>query len=144
MAKILWIMNKYVGGEKAEEFYPYFLSYTQQELEKRGHQLSFVFFSDLLANNKHIDNKFVFKSDEFRNLSKTDIDMEAQRIEKEYEFTFKQAYFADIIQTFKGQNERKITVPEKYFSDLSFLVPRFLFLEQLILSQNFDVIFSDV
>ncbi len=144
MANILWIMNKYVGREKAEEFYPYFLSYTQQELEKKGHQLSFIFFSDLLANNKRLNNKFVFKTEEFLHLSKKEIDAEAKRIEKEYEFTFKQAYFADIIQTFRGQNGRKITVPEKYFDDLSFLVPQFLFLEQLILSQNFDVIFSDV
>ena len=144
MSKILWIINKYVGGEKSEEFYPHFLSNTQRELEKKGHELSFVFFSNLLVNNEIISNKFVFKGEEFLSLTKKDIDIEAQRIEKDYEFTFKQAYFSDIIQVFKGQNNRKITVPEKYFKNLSFLVPRFLFLEQLITSHNFDVIFSDV
>ena len=144
MSKILWILNKYVGSDKSEEFYPHFLSNTQKELEKKGHQLSFVFFSDLLANSEDIRNKCVFRDGEFINLTKEGTDNEAIRIEREYGFTFKQAYFSDIIQVFKGQNNRKITVPEKYFKDLSFLVPRFLFLEQLITSHNFDVIFSDV
>ena len=143
MSKILWIMNKYVGSDKSEEFYPHFLSNTQKQLEKEGHKLCFVFFSGLLASNEIIKNKFVFKNQEFSSITKKDLDIEAVRIEKEYGFTFKQAYFSDIIQVFKGQNNRKITVPEKYFKDLSFLVPRFLFVEKLMISHDFDVIFSD-
>ena len=143
MANILWIVNKYLGKEKEDEFFPYFLTHTQKELVKEGHQLSFCFFSDSLANNKHLNNKFVYK-DDYHQLSSKEIESEASRIEKKYEFTFKQAYFADIVQTFKGQNHRKITVPEKDFSDLSFLVTRFLFLEKVILANNIDVIFSDV
>ena len=136
-------MNKYVGSDKSEEFYPHFLSNTQKQLEKEGHELCFVLFSDLLESNEMIKNKFVYKDQELLSKKKNDLDIEAVRIEKEYEFTFKQAYFSDIIQVYKGQNNRKITVPEKYFKDLSFLVPRFLFLEELIMSHDFDVIFSD-
>ena len=44
MSKIFWIINKYVGSEKSEEFYPYFLSNVQKELEKNRNKLSFVFF----------------------------------------------------------------------------------------------------
>lgn len=144
MKKLLWIMNKYVGGNKSDLYYPYFLSKTQEELDKRGIQLSFLFFSDLLANNDLIHNKHVFKAEEFNKLNSDDLINEANRIEKEYNFTFKQAYFADIVQTFETQNGRKITVPENEFQDLSFLVPRFLFLENLVKEKNFDVIFSDV
>jgi len=144
MARILWIMNKYVGAEKSEEFYPYFLFYTQNGLEKEGHKLYFVFFSDLLANNELLKNKFVFRREDFHHLAPDEIEKEAGRIETEYHFTFKQACFADIVQTFKGQNERKITVPKKNFTDLSYLIPRFLFLEELITTNDIDVIFSDV
>lgn len=137
-------MNKYVGRDKSDEFYPYFLAGTQKELKKKGFELSFVLFSDLLANDEVFKNKIVFKQDENNQLSDDDIEHEAQRIEKEYGFTFKQAYFADILQTFEGQNGRKITVQKKYFKELSFLVPRFLFLENIIVEKNIDVIFSDV
>jgi len=144
MARILWIMNKYVGAEKSEEFYPYFLSHVQEELKKRGHELLFIFFSDLLASNKLIENKVVFDPKESDGFSKEFYKKAAERIERDYEFTFKQAYFADILQTSKSQTGRKIGVPERDFSDLSFLIPRFLFLEKTILSRNIDVIFSDV
>lgn len=144
MSKILWIINKYVGRDKSEEFYPHFLLHTQKELNKRGHELSFVFFSELLSNNEIINNKYVFSNDKFAYLTKEGTDIQALRIERDYDFTFKQAYFSDIIQVFKGKTDRNITVPEKYFQDLSFLVPRFLFLEELITSHDFDVIFSDV
>ena len=143
MSKILWILNKYIGVDKSEEFYPPFLLRSQKELKKIGHELNFVLFSDLLANNELIKSKFIFKSENYLNLTENEIEIEAKRIEKDYNFTFKQAYFSDIVQTFKEQNHRKITVPEKYFNNLSFLVPRFLFLEELIISVDFDVIFSD-
>ncbi len=144
MSKILWIINKYVGSEESEEFFSDFLLNTQKELDKNGNKLSFVFFSDLLSNNQNISNKFVFRDQDFHYLSKKDLDIEAFRIEKYYDFTFKQAYFADIIQVFEGRSNREISVPEKYYSDLSFLVKRFLFLEELLSSQEFDVIFMDM
>lgn len=141
---LLWIINKYVNGDMSQKFYPIFLANTQKELANKGYELSFVFFSELVANNDLIQNKIVFRQEEFIHLSAEDIEHEAHRIEKEYSFTLKQAYFADIVQTFDGQDERKITVPKKDFKDLSFLVPRFIFLENLIVEKNIDVIFSDV
>lgn len=144
MARILWVVNKYLGKEEEDKFFPYFLASTQKELEKMGHKLSFVFFSDLLSDNGLVNNKFIYRVSDYGHLSSKEIDREAYRIEEQYGFTFKQAYFADIIQTFEGQNNRKITVPEKDFRELDFLVPRFLFLEKLILKNEIDVIFSDV
>jgi hypothetical protein len=142
--KALWIMNKYISGENNEIFYPFFLKYIQKELEKRDHQLSFVFFSDLFIASALTKNNFIYNKDKFDNLTSTELKTEAKRIEREYNFTFKQAYFPDLIQTSNNQYFRKITVPEDKFNNLDHLVSRFLFLEELILSQNFDVIFSDV
>ena len=141
---ILWIINKYVNGDMSQEFYPIFLANSQKELANKGYELSFVFFSELVANNHLNQNKILFRQENFNHLSKEEIEYEARRIEKEYSFTFKQAYFADIVQTFDGQDGRKIAVPKKDFNNLSLLVPRFLFLEKLIIDNNIDVIFSDV
>ena len=143
MSKILWILNKYVGREKDEEFYPYFLKYTQQELETKGHQLSFALFSDLLSECKIVSNKFVYLENVVLILSVKELIAEAKRIEKEYEFTFKQAWFPDILQTSKNQNGRKINVPEDELNDMEPLVKKFLYLEKLIQSEQIDVIFSD-
>ena len=79
----------------------------------------------MLSTNDLITNKFVFANQDFLNLSEEDLDIEAMRIEKDYCFTLIKAYFPDIIEVFKGQNNRKITVPEKYYKNLSFLVWRF-------------------
>lgn len=144
MANILWIVNKYTIGKKDEKFYPVFLKYIQEELNKKGHQLSFVFFSKSFIDSVLSQNNFMYDEDRYTNLKYNDLQIEAARIEKEYNFTFKQAYFPDIIQTSKFQNGRKISMPEEEFNNLNHLIGRFLFLENLILTQKFDVIFSDV
>jgi len=144
MTKILWILNKYIGNEKEHEFFTNFLSETQIELQKKGYELNFIFFSDLLSSDKSLTNKFVYDELNFSHLSAEELEIEANRIERVYEFTLKQAYFSDIIQTFKPRNYRKITIPKNEFKDLDFLIPRFLFLEHIIKSKNIDVIFSDV
>ena len=143
MKKVLFILNKHCGLEKTEMFFQEFLINFQSELISYDIELSYVFFSENLKGI-NVQNKCVYEKEKFIHLTKNDISIHAKRIEKEYKFTFKQAHFADIVQTFKGQNHRKITVPERNFNDLSFLVPRFIFLENLIISQDFDVIFSDI
>lgn len=144
MKNILWVLNKYVEDNESNQYYPHFLLETQKRLKQKGFNLHFVFFSDNFSNNPLLDNKIIFRDNEYDNLSEEEIITEAQRIEKDYEFTFKQAYFADIIQTYPNRNYREITVPKKDFHDLDFLVPRFLFLENIISEKKMDIIFSDV
>lgn len=142
MASILWIVNKYIVGKKDEKFYPIFLKNIQEELNKKGHQLSFVFFSQSFNESVLSGNNYFYELEKYSDRSFSDLQFEASRIEREYSFTFKQAYFPDIIQTSK--NVRKIDVPEKKLNDLNHLIGRFIFLENLVLSKNFDAIFSDV
>ena len=144
MAKILWIMNKYVTCKGTERYYPFFLKKVQQELKKKGYELFYIFFTDLFDNDDLIDNKIKYNKDKYSILSKNELTNEAERIERDYGFTFKQAYFPDIVQTSPDQNMRKISVPEKEFNNIENLISKFLFLENIILMQGFDIIFSDV
>ncbi|MDA3778910.1 MAG: hypothetical protein PF487_01555, partial [Bacteroidales bacterium] len=72
-----------------------------------------LFEDSVLTTN----NSFYSQSNHF-NLSKEQIDNHAHRIEKEYNFTFKQSLFPDLIQVSKSQNGRKIVLPEKEFNKL--------------------------
>ena len=144
MTKVLWIMNKYVTGSGSQAYYPYFLKSLQDELKDKRYELYFVFFSDRLKKNMLGKNNHYCESEEYDNLSEDEIAYEARRIEREYEFTLKQAWFPDILQTSKFQNSRKISVPEIELNETKHLVVRFVFLEKLILDQKIDVLFSDV
>ncbi|NQU34188.1 MAG: hypothetical protein HQ521_13225 [Bacteroidetes bacterium] len=144
MKKILWIMNKYVKGEKDEAYYPHFLKHLQDELSAKDIELHFVFFSNLMKNNIQGNNNHFYSSLLFNDLSELDLQKEAFRIESEYVFTFKQAWFPDILQVSKKQNNRKITVPENELNDIEPLIKKFLFLEELISKEEIDIIFSDV
>ena len=144
MKKMLWIMNKYVIGERDQVYYPYFLKNLQDELKAKEFELHFVFFSDLMKDFILGDNNHFYNIDDFNGMTKNEIEKEAYRIEKEYAFTFKQAWFPDILQTSIKQNGRKISVPEKELNELKPLVEKFLYLEELIQSEKIDIIFSDV
>ena len=137
-------MNKYVNGAKEQAYYPFFLEYLQADLKAKGIQLHFVIFSDLMKDFILGDNNHFYNADDFNGMTKNEIEKEAYRIEKEYAFTFKQAWFPDILQTSKKQNGRKISVPEKELNELKPLVEKFLYLEKLIQSEKIDIIFSDV
>jgi hypothetical protein len=143
MKNVLFILNKHCGLEKSERFYRDFLINFQIELLTYDIELSYVFFSEILKE-VNVQNKCVYDNEKFIHLTYNDITIQAKRIEKEYEFTFKQAFFPDILQTFKGQDGTKLMPPEIIFNDLNFMIPKFLYLEDLILNNNFDIIFSDV
>lgn len=144
MSKVLWIVNKYLTGQKNEKYFPLFLKYVQDGLIKEGHQLSFIFFSNMFISSAQTEDNFIYQAGEFSDLSSEQIKLEAIRIERDYNFTFKQAFFSDLLQTSTRINSRNIHVPENEFNDLTHLVKRFLFLENLIVREGFDVIFSDV
>ena len=135
-------MNKYVTGKDSQSFYASFLKYCQVEMKKVGYLLRFVFFSDLFRESVKTENDYFYNSNNFR-LSISDLEIEAHRIERDYNFSFKQAYFPDIIQVSKYQNGRKIHIPEKEFSNLDHLVGKFLFLEKTILHNDIDAVFCD-
>lgn len=143
MKKVLFIINKYIGVDDSEYFFPDFLINFQSELLSHEVELSYVFFS---KNLKYINvqNKFIYDQEKFSHLSKKDISIQAKRIEKEYGFTFKQSFFPDILQTFNGQDGTILKAPEIFFNELNPLVYKFLYLEDLIIESNFDIIFSDV
>lgn len=142
MKKVLFFINKYIGIDESEYFFSDFLINFQKELLKHDIEISFVFFSKNLSNI-NLKNKFVYNKNEFNYLSNKNLINEAKRIEKEYKFTFKQAYYPDILQTYPGTDDRKVLPPESSFNKLNFLVPKFLYLENLISKNNFDIIFSD-
>ena len=143
MKKVLFILNKHCGLEKTEIFFQEFLTNFQKELINHEIELSYVFFSKNLKGI-NVENKCVYEKEKFIHLTKKDISIEAKRIEKEYKFTFKQSFFPDILQTFKGQDGTVLTPPEFFFNELKPLVTKFLYLEDLIKKNNYDIIFSDV
>ena len=143
MKKVLWILNKHCGLEKTEMFFPEFLINFQSELISHDIELSYVFFSENLKGI-NVENKCVYEKEKFIHLTKNDISIQAKRIEKEYKFTFKQSFFPDVLQTFKGQDGTILSPPDNFFNELNLLVSKFLYLESLILKNNYDIIFSDV
>ena len=142
MKKVLFILNKYCGLEETESFYPEFLINFQKQSYKYKIDISYAFFSKNLINI-NVENKCIYDEERFNNLSKEDLKIQANRIEKEYRFTFKQSLYPDILQTFNGQDGKQLSPPKALFNDLSYMVPRFLFLEKIIKNNNYDVIFSD-
>ena len=144
MKKILWVMNKYVSGGVGQDYYPYFLKYTQDDFKKYGLELHFVYFSSLFKKNAITTNNHFYNPAKSNVTADAELESQAARIERDYNFTFKQAWFPDLIQVSKEQNSRKISVPEYEFNDLDHLVKKFLYLEQLINDESIDVLFSDV
>jgi hypothetical protein len=141
MKKVLFIVNKYIGLESTEFFYSEFLISLQKELNKYNIKLSFVLFSKNLENIE-LENKYIFEADN-KVVNVKEVEAHANRIEKEYNFTFKKTLFPDLLQTFKGQNGSKIVPDENSFNELNPLVFKFLYLEKLIIKNNYDIIFSD-
>jgi len=138
--RILWILNKYVEGRSETRYYPDFLKGVEREIESLGHKIYFVFFSDAMRLRAKTKNNIFYDLCENKIKNADDI---AAKLEREYNFTFKQAYFPDQIQVSKHQDYRKIHLPEKEFNNISHLVTRFLFLEKIIKDKKIDVVFCD-
>ena len=138
--KILWVLNKYVEGGSLSLYYPDFLQEVENEISKSGHEIKFIFFSDAMKRNSKTKNNFYFNP---KRTKTKDVNRVAAELEDKYQFTFKQAYFPEQIQVSKSQDYRQIHLPEKEFRDLSFLVPKFLYLEKIINQEKIDVVFCD-
>ncbi|MCX6809791.1 MAG: hypothetical protein NTZ65_03545 [Candidatus Berkelbacteria bacterium] len=138
--QVLWITGKQVDGAVSSPHYPDFLKGVEVEMEKLGHKIHFIFFSDTMKKSAMTKNNFFYEPEkiEIKNTDKI-----AAKLENLYKFTFKQAYFPDQIQVSKYQDYRKIHLPEKEFRNLSHLIPRFLYLEKVIEKSAADVVFCD-
>ncbi|MFA6082410.1 MAG: hypothetical protein WC773_03295 [Patescibacteria group bacterium] len=140
MIKVLWILNKYVDGQNHSQFYPYFLADLEKECLSKEIQLEFTYFSDAQKKCDRTQHHHFF----FEHHRKiTDFHREAARIENEYNFTLNHAYYSDIIQVTKTQDTRRITVPEKELNNHQLLVEKFVYLENLVKKNGYDVIFCD-
>ena len=136
--KVLWILNKYVLANEFEKYYFDFLHFTKNEMLKKGIKVEFLSFSDNLKNTLYNEEIqfFINKKIEY------DIVETALSLENKYSFTFKGANFADLLQSI--DKLREINVSEKEFNELNQLVSKFIFLEQFIIDNKFNFIFSDV
>lgn len=137
---ILWILNKYVDGSSLSRYYPDFQKFVEEEVAKSGHRIYFAFVSEAMKAMAKTENNLFFSQSK---ISVKDPAEEANRLEKEYQFTFKQAYFPDQIQVSKSQDNRKIHLSEKEFNQLDRLIPKFLFLEKVIEEKKIDIVFCD-
>lgn len=135
---ILWVLNKYVDGGCLSLYYPDFLKHVEKEIEKAGHKIFFVFFSDAMRSRAKTKNNLFYKETKVKNAA-----LEARRLEKTYDFTFRQAYFSEIIQVSKLQDYRKINLPAREFEKVDILVPKYLYLEKIIDQMKIDVAFCD-
>ncbi len=137
MIKILFVVNKNVTCQRGQKFYPFFLRHLASCLKEKDIDLRYVFFG------KDVENSFV-KSDDFfyersiASVDKADLEKEANHIENAYGFTFKQAYYPEMLQAsqFSIQKDlRAIHLPEDVISDLDHLVDRFNYVQNIILNE---------
>ena len=136
-------MNKYVTGYEHQKYYPTFLKSLQDSLSVQDIELQFVLFSDNMKNVLNCRNIYSYNPLAYEKMTQEIVEFEAGRIETNYEFTIKQAWFPDIIQASKSQNTRRISVPSEELNDLNPLVKKFLFLEGLVKDNRYDILFSD-
>ena len=139
MIKVLWILNKYFPADDSSGGYIQFLIEVHKLLKTKDIDLHYVDFSCGTRTRLNLPNYHYFEAPAKSHASLNESMLD---VELKYGFTFKQAYFGDIIQVFPEQNERRIRVPERYFNDLSFLYDRFKYLEELIVDEKFSVLFS--
>lgn len=144
MIKALWIINKYVTFDIYEKNYLIFLKNLQEKLLNHNIELHYIFFNKNLYQKIDSLNCHYINNSENK-YNESEIIENGLKLEKKYHFTFKQSSFADIIQNiYQHKNLRNIDIPYKYFSNFSQQINNFIFLEEIILQKNIDVIFSDV
>lgn len=145
MTKILFIVNKYVICQGSQKFYPCFLKHLASCLKEKNIELNYVFFGEDLENSFLTSDDFFYERS-IASVDKADVEKEANRIENAYGFTFKQAYYPEMLQAsqFSKQKDlRAIHLPEDVISDLDHLVDRFNYVQNIILNENIDIVITD-
>ena len=147
MKKVLFIVNKHVTGERSQKYYIYFLNYLIKYFSDYNLDLKILFFSDHFKKKITDSSDILFYTNDEDSLNNAVIDYDRiNKIEKEYNFTFMQAIYPEMLQsgpyTIK-KDYRGIYIPEEETSDLRHLLPRFEYLEDLIMNQGIDIILSD-
>lgn len=145
MIKILFVVNKYVTCQEGQKFYPFFLRHLASSFKEKDIDLKYIFFGDDLENSFLTSDDF-FYGRSIANVDKADLKKEANRIENAYGFTFKQAYYPEMLQAsdFAVRNKwRAIHLPENVISELEHLVDRFNYVNNIISNENIDIVISD-
>jgi len=146
MINILYILNKNVVPGGDSKYWPYFLKYLQEDLKKKNINMRFVFLNKDFKKYVFTKNNLWYENKEMGNYDVSELFEEANSIEKKYKFTFKQAYYSEILQksTYSYiRNHRLIHLPENIVSDLSHLVDKFKFVNNIIIDHDFDIVLSD-
>ena len=97
MIKILFVVNKYVTCQGGQKFYPFFLRHLASRLKEKNIELKYVFFGGNLENSFLTSDDFFYERS-IASVDKVDLEKEANRIENAYGFTFKQAYYPEMLQ----------------------------------------------
>jgi hypothetical protein len=145
MKKVLFVLNKYVNFQGGQKFYPFFLRHLASSFKEKDIDLKYVFFGEDVENSFLTSDDFFYERS-IASVDKADLEKEANRIENAYGFTFKQAYYPEMLQAsdFSVRNKwRAIHLPEDVISELDHLVDRFNYVENIILNENIDVVISD-
>ena len=145
MKKVLWILNKYSSPKIDAVFYPHFMKYTQEYLLDNNIQISFAHFSSNFKEHVLAERNYFFDDCSVK-ISSTNIMNEANRIENEYKFTFNQSFFADKLQSSKHTGyhfHRIINLLESEFYNKHELVIKFIYLENLIKKDNYNLVFCE-
>ena len=114
-------------------------------MKEKDIDLRYVFFGE------DVENLFVTSDDFFyersiASVDKAGLEKEANRVENAYGFTFKQAYYPEMLQASqftKQKDLRAIHLPEDVISDLDHLVDRFNYVQNIILNENIDIVITD-
>lgn len=144
--KVLFITNKHVTGKEEQKFYPYFLKNIVDNCKSIDIDLKYVFFSDLFKDSVLTQNDYWYCDNNTNSISSREVDEEAHKIEKDYLFTFMNAYYSEALQASdysRKNNHRNIHLPEKAFTNLNSLIDRFNYLKKIIMDENISVVISD-
>ena len=145
MLKILFVVNKYVTCQGSQKFFPCFLENLASCLKEKNIELKYVFFGEDLENSFLTSDDFFYERS-IATVDKGELKEEANRIEKAYGFTFKQAYYPEMLQAsdFAIQKSlRAIHLPEDVISNLDHLIDRFNYVNNIILNENVDIVIVD-
>ena len=132
--KVLWIVNKYNLKHESEHYFLDFLNDLKKKCCLLGLDLILLRFADGVEQTDFFLRPDISKE----NVSKELID----RIERRYRFTFRSILYPDLVQLNRSQSN--IEMSESSFQyELNEAVAKFVWLENYINDDSFDMIFAD-
>lgn len=99
MKKVYWILNQYVNDIENELSYFKFLNIVQAKLQEDEINLVFICFDTI--QHSYLNQSILYEKCE---IQKFDLNLEIEKIEHEYGFTFRQASYSDLLQANKNNS----------------------------------------